>query len=52
MKKFTETKYVLGKKQFWYHLVDESTGMGAMSQTRNYRRLKKVLSEELAKSLK
>lgn len=49
MKKFTETKYVLGKKELWYHLVDEETGLGAMCKTRNYRRLKKVLQEELKK---
>ena len=50
MKKFTKVvKRVTGTKVTWYHLEDEETGLGVMCTTRNYRRLKKVLQEELKK---
>lgn len=50
MKKFTRVdENVTGEKVTWYHLVDEETGLGVMCKTRNYRRLKKVLQEELKK---
>ena len=50
MKKFTETQYAVGNKRVWYHLLDEESGMGVMCKTRNYRRMRKVLNEELKKS--
>jgi hypothetical protein len=49
MKKYTETKYVLGKKEVWYHLVDEETSLCVMCKTRDYRRMRKFLTEEIKK---
>lgn len=48
MKKRTETVNVLGNKETWYILEDES-GLCAKSKTRDYRRMKKILLEELKK---
>ena len=46
MKKRTETETVAGKKTTWYILEDQS-GLCAKSMTRDYRRLRKILTEQL-----
>ena len=46
MKKRTETETLAGKKTTWYVLEDES-GLCAKSMTKDYRRLRKILTEQL-----